>query len=336
MDSEVTNLAAVKGFDPTDYATAAQGTLAASATQPGDNVTTLSSGAATNGQVPVADGAGNISWADQSGAGGATNLTWTASTRTIASSTGTNAVITLATTDDAGLMSAAQFDKLAGLATDPVGDHIGPDTITPTTWGSATDVSDKEGTSGGDSSSTVADYGYYSYTPVSSGNAVLYLPSGSSGDRLRIRVVNSNSVTSGTLTIVDAGSPYTVRSTAATNTDTVFVLTHDGTNWSEDHTETPTDKELRPDASGGKSQSCTLSGGDDNVLAVPTNLADGESMVIAIEQAGTAGTLSLSDSYGVMGGDGAADMPTTEAHAMWATILRTGNIYRIALNAQTA
>jgi len=36
MDSEVTNLAAVKAFDPTDYATAAQGTLADSATQPGD------------------------------------------------------------------------------------------------------------------------------------------------------------------------------------------------------------------------------------------------------------------------------------------------------------
>ena len=36
MDNEVTNLAAVKAFDPTDYATAAQGTLADSATQPSD------------------------------------------------------------------------------------------------------------------------------------------------------------------------------------------------------------------------------------------------------------------------------------------------------------
>jgi pyruvate/oxaloacetate carboxyltransferase len=36
MDSEVTNLAAVKAFDPTDYATAAQGTLADSAVQPAD------------------------------------------------------------------------------------------------------------------------------------------------------------------------------------------------------------------------------------------------------------------------------------------------------------
>lgn len=34
MDSEVTNLAAVKAFDPTDYATAAQGALADSAQQP--------------------------------------------------------------------------------------------------------------------------------------------------------------------------------------------------------------------------------------------------------------------------------------------------------------
>jgi len=39
MDSEVTNLAQVKAFDSADYATAAQGTLAASAVQPNDNPT---------------------------------------------------------------------------------------------------------------------------------------------------------------------------------------------------------------------------------------------------------------------------------------------------------
>ena len=41
MDSEVTNLAAVKAFDPTDYATAAQGSTADSALQPGDNISEL-------------------------------------------------------------------------------------------------------------------------------------------------------------------------------------------------------------------------------------------------------------------------------------------------------
>ena len=46
MDSEVANLAAVKAFDPADYATAAQGALADSATQPGDNVSTLTNDAA--------------------------------------------------------------------------------------------------------------------------------------------------------------------------------------------------------------------------------------------------------------------------------------------------
>jgi len=45
MDSEVTNLAQVKAFDGADYATAAQGTLANSATQPGDNVSTLANDA---------------------------------------------------------------------------------------------------------------------------------------------------------------------------------------------------------------------------------------------------------------------------------------------------
>src|SRR5680860_452781 len=36
MDSEVTNLAQVKAFDPTNYATSAQGTLASTSVQPGD------------------------------------------------------------------------------------------------------------------------------------------------------------------------------------------------------------------------------------------------------------------------------------------------------------
>lgn len=45
MDSEITNLSAVKTFDPTDYATAAQGSLADTATQPGDNISTLTNDA---------------------------------------------------------------------------------------------------------------------------------------------------------------------------------------------------------------------------------------------------------------------------------------------------
>jgi hypothetical protein len=45
MDSEVTNLAQVKAFDSADYATAAQGSLADSAVQPGDNVSDLTNDA---------------------------------------------------------------------------------------------------------------------------------------------------------------------------------------------------------------------------------------------------------------------------------------------------
>ena len=45
MDSEVTNLAQVKAFDSTDYATAAQGVLANSAVQPADNISTLTNDA---------------------------------------------------------------------------------------------------------------------------------------------------------------------------------------------------------------------------------------------------------------------------------------------------
>lgn len=42
-----------------------------------------------------------------------TDLSYTAATREIASSTGNNVVLPVATTSDAGLMTAAQFDKLA-------------------------------------------------------------------------------------------------------------------------------------------------------------------------------------------------------------------------------
>jgi len=45
MDSEVTNLAQVKAFDSADYATAAQGTLADSALQAGDNISELTNDA---------------------------------------------------------------------------------------------------------------------------------------------------------------------------------------------------------------------------------------------------------------------------------------------------
>ena len=57
MDSEVTNLAQVKAFDSLDYATAAQGTLAASAVQPGDNVSDLVNDAnyATTSYVDTAE-----------------------------------------------------------------------------------------------------------------------------------------------------------------------------------------------------------------------------------------------------------------------------------------
>jgi hypothetical protein len=66
MDSEVTNLAQVKAFDSTDYATAAQGALADSATQPATTVAkTSSTGSAvmpsgTTAQRNGSPGAGNL------------------------------------------------------------------------------------------------------------------------------------------------------------------------------------------------------------------------------------------------------------------------------------
>lgn len=59
------------GVEGSGYATAAQGSLAASAVQPGDPLTDLSSVSATAGYVPTATGAGGgITWAAQTGGTG--------------------------------------------------------------------------------------------------------------------------------------------------------------------------------------------------------------------------------------------------------------------------
>jgi len=52
----------LNGNDSTDFATSAQGSLADTAVQPGDDVETLGSGAATENQAALADGSGNINW----------------------------------------------------------------------------------------------------------------------------------------------------------------------------------------------------------------------------------------------------------------------------------
>ena len=85
--------------DATDYATAAQGSLADSATQPGDNVSTLNN---DSGYITSAPG---------------TNLSYTASTRELASSTGSNATLpNVAAGGDSGLMTGSDKSKLDGIA----------------------------------------------------------------------------------------------------------------------------------------------------------------------------------------------------------------------------
>jgi hypothetical protein len=75
MDSEVTNLAQVKAFSSADYATSAQGALADSAIQPGDDAADLGSSAATDGYVLTADGAGGAAWEVAAGGGGSGTVT---------------------------------------------------------------------------------------------------------------------------------------------------------------------------------------------------------------------------------------------------------------------
>jgi hypothetical protein len=66
MDSEVINLAQVKAFSSADYATAAQGTLADSAVQPSDNISTLTNDAGyiTASAAETNDLTAAVTWAN--------------------------------------------------------------------------------------------------------------------------------------------------------------------------------------------------------------------------------------------------------------------------------
>jgi hypothetical protein len=114
MDSEVTNLADVKAFDTTDYATAAQGAKADSAQQP------PSEGAFANGDKTKLDG---IAAGAQVNV--ATNLGQSTATDelTITSSTGNNITVAEATSSIAGLMSTTHHDKLDGIESGATADQ---------------------------------------------------------------------------------------------------------------------------------------------------------------------------------------------------------------------
>ena len=120
----------ITDFADGDYATAAQGTLADSATQPGDNVSTLANDAGyitdagvtqiiagTNVTIDPVGGTGAVT-INASGGGAGTDLGYNAaaSSGTVTSSTGTNATIPAATTSLAGLLTSTDKSKLDGIA----------------------------------------------------------------------------------------------------------------------------------------------------------------------------------------------------------------------------
>lgn len=70
IDEVVAGLGSAAAADTGDFATAAQGSLADSALQPGAELTALAATGVTAGYVPKADGAGNIAWGAESGGGG--------------------------------------------------------------------------------------------------------------------------------------------------------------------------------------------------------------------------------------------------------------------------
>jgi hypothetical protein len=127
MDSEVTNLAAVKAFDPTDYATAAQGALADSALQSGDNISTLTNDAGyttntgTVTSVAATAGTGISISGSPITTSGTLTITNTAPDQTVSLTQGSNVTITgtypnftIASTDTNTTYSAGTGLSLAG------------------------------------------------------------------------------------------------------------------------------------------------------------------------------------------------------------------------------
>lgn len=108
MDSEVINLAAVKAFDPSDYAAASHG-------HTGGEVTI---GTFTEGNAVVTDASGNlVDGGSPPGGSGTTNITIAESPTgvEVQSSSGTNDTIALANGTNAGAMSPAHYTKVEGV-----------------------------------------------------------------------------------------------------------------------------------------------------------------------------------------------------------------------------
>jgi len=129
MDSEVTNLAQVKAFDSSDYATAAQGTKADNALpKAGGTMTgaiTFASGQQFDGRDVSADGSKLDGIASGAQVNVPTNLGsgTAASSVSIISSTGSNTSINAATTSAAGVMSSADKTKLDGIESGATADQ---------------------------------------------------------------------------------------------------------------------------------------------------------------------------------------------------------------------
>lgn len=137
---------------------------------------------------------------------GATDLSWTAATRTIASSTGADAVITLADGTNAGLMASADFTKLAAIS----GTNTGDQTITLT--------GDVTGTGAGSFVATIAN-GAVTYAKMQAtalGNVVLG-KSGAAGALTEIQLGLNNLLgrgSSGNLTTITVDTTLTFTGSA--------------------------------------------------------------------------------------------------------------------------
>jgi hypothetical protein len=112
--ADISGLGTAATTAATDYATAAEGTLAASAMQPADDAADLGSGSADDGQIPTADGSGGIDWEDALAGGGGHYFSLQndgATTQSIPAATVTGVTTALGTevSDSAGWVSGTVF-----------------------------------------------------------------------------------------------------------------------------------------------------------------------------------------------------------------------------------
>lgn len=219
-----------RNIDSSAFATAAQGTTADSAVQPGDNANVLGSGAATDGQVLTSDGAGGAAWEDPTGGGGGG---LTASVKT--------ANYTITGSEDVGCDSTAGVFTITLKATPSAGDvafihdvafHCGTDAVAIARNGSTINGLAEDASLNTDGGGFWFIYNgtTWLFTPITSGGLsqaevdarVVAVASGKAGEWFSVAKMWTGSGAPAALTVLGSNGQYQARAFDDTAEEVLF------------------------------------------------------------------------------------------------------------------